>query len=361
MKTTPICRLLTIVVFYGVGRCEAQVPNDDCTGSFAQWIIVPQPGSSGCTNPMLPFGVIISDSTDLALAEFPYPTNPLPCFGYTSSIVAPANDRWYAFRVNCDLLFEAQCTDTCHLSFWSGASCTTLTPRGCYTLLPNTSHSDLVSSLGLNPAVDTLSLQISGHGIGTSVHYSLCLSNPSPPCTNVAVSPGPTPVTCLTYEFTITAASSPAATDGSISIVVQLGNGPFQILWGNGATTSIVDGLASGYYPLTIMDALGCVTNDTLFLPIDDHTGYTPISASTSGSMRYNAQANALSWERANAPNLRKVMILDMLGRVVWETIWTLDAPILQLPDLQIGSYCAVVYGAVSTSVSLKFTITISP
>jgi hypothetical protein len=137
------------------GKAGAQVVNDDCAGGFAQGVGIIPAGSFSCDFPGVTSGLLITDSTDLAVPNFPYPTSPLSCTGYTTSAAAPAKDRWYAFRTPCDVFFSLTCTDTCHISFWSGGDCSMLVPVACYTFPPSFSPVfGNFAGTGLVPSVD---------------------------------------------------------------------------------------------------------------------------------------------------------------------------------------------------------------
>lgn len=52
--------------------------------------------------------------------------------------------------------------------------------------------------------------------------------------------------------------------NGSIELVVGQGSPPYSILWSNGETTLSQKGLGSGTYYLTLTDASGCITRDSV-------------------------------------------------------------------------------------------------
>ena len=112
----------------------AQVSNDSCLsasdlGYFWGGTI---DSVSLCIDGTTPY--VFTDSTDNAVVNFPYPSNPLPCNGYTANIAAPAKDIWYKFKTDCEFNFRVENSDTLHLSFWVGDTCSNLVPIACYTI-----------------------------------------------------------------------------------------------------------------------------------------------------------------------------------------------------------------------------------
>lgn len=57
-------------------------------------------------------------------------------------------------------------------------------------------------------------------------------------------------------------ASGPAQADGSAAMIVSGGQPPYSILWDNGATTFMIEGLLPGLYCATVQDANGCTAGD---------------------------------------------------------------------------------------------------
>ncbi len=74
------------------------------------------------------------------------------------------------------------------------------------------------------------------------------------------VTVGSTPAINVTLYMTNDSCPSPTGT-GLVSI--QGGQGPFSILWSNGATTSYINQLAAGSYSVTVTDANGCTGTAT--------------------------------------------------------------------------------------------------
>lgn len=70
-------------------------------------------------------------------------------------------------------------------------------------------------------------------------------------------------------SITVDGTSNPtgsSATDGSISTTVTGGTAPYTYSWDNGATTDDITGLGTGVYVLTVTDANGCTTTETVTL-----------------------------------------------------------------------------------------------
>lgn len=49
--------------------------------------------------------------------------------------------------------------------------------------------------------------------------------------------------------------------DGSATVTVSGGTGPYTYQWSNGNTTASVSGVAAGSYSVTVTDQTGCVNN----------------------------------------------------------------------------------------------------
>lgn len=72
------------------------------------------------------------------------------------------------------------------------------------------------------------------------------------------------PATFLNWNAEVTPVFCPGRTDGGIRLAPK-GNPPFVFRWNRGDTTSVIQDLEPGVYPLTIIDAAGC-QYDTAFL-----------------------------------------------------------------------------------------------
>ena len=65
-------------------------------------------------------------------------------------------------------------------------------------------------------------------------------------------------VGCNLYASSTSTSSSCSLCNGTLTAITTGGTAPFTFLWGNGATTQTITGLCSGYYDLTVSDAMGC-------------------------------------------------------------------------------------------------------
>lgn len=62
----------------------------------------------------------------------------------------------------------------------------------------------------------------------------------------------------MNIEGTVSNESATNMNDGNISIIIVNGISPYQYLWSNGDTTSVIDSLSPGLYEVTVTDATGC-------------------------------------------------------------------------------------------------------
>ncbi|MFK8008288.1 MAG: gliding motility-associated C-terminal domain-containing protein [Saprospiraceae bacterium] len=71
----------------------------------------------------------------------------------------------------------------------------------------------------------------------------------------IAITGTPTPVSCF------------GGNDGSATVVVNSGNGPFSYLWDNGQTTATANNLIAGDFTVTVTGANGCTSITTVTIP----------------------------------------------------------------------------------------------
>lgn len=238
-----------------------------------------------------------------------------------------------------------------------------LVPVACYTFPPSPFPVfGNFAGTGLVPFVDTLSMQISGGGATQDVRYTVCLFEPGPgPCTSVNVIASPTPVTCFEYDANIEPCSAPGTSDGSITINVQQGNGPYDIIWNTGATDWSLNELAEGNYWFQISDANGCTEQDTVVITADGSVNAGILEANVN-SIYYDACFQELVVE---FPTLQavsgEVRIFDCLGTLIWTATLDVGSHRYTLPQLPTGLYVAQLWTGGTSSVLRKLYIMPNP
>lgn len=83
----------------------------------------------------------------------------------------------------------------------------------------------------------------------------------------------------ILVDFTVIDNECNGDAEGAVDAAASGGNPGFSFEWSTGATTSKVSGLASGDYLVTITDAIGCTTEETVFVGEPD-----PINAEIVGT-----------------------------------------------------------------------------
>lgn len=244
-----------------INFCNAQVTNDSCL-SAKNIGFIPN-GSIGliCFNGSI--NVPLIDSTDFAIANFPYPNISIVCNGYTPVIAFPGKDIWYRFTTNCDFTFQVENSDTVHLSFWFGDTCSNLIPIQCYTVPAGLTYNHTLSGLGGH----TIFLQVSGPNISVNTKFTICFSGTLASCFP-SYTFSPTPTQCFVYDVQTTNCSSAQSNDGTASINLTQGNSPFSCLWNDGFNGFVRSNLASGIYYFTITDINGCSESDSISISI---------------------------------------------------------------------------------------------
>ncbi len=245
-------------------RGSAQVVNDSCLsaidlGALPYGSVLSSPCFSGVPC------ITIEDSTDFALPNFPYPTIPNNCSGYVSGIASPAKDLWYKFTINCDFTFRVENSDTLHISFWIGDTCSNLVPITCYTIPSSVQYSQTLSGLG---GQHTIFLQVSSQNVSSQNTFTVCLAAGIPFCSPTFDLSNPTSVLCCEYNSATTPCSGSLANDGTATISIVNGNAPYTCIWNDGYTGFYRDSMAPGNYFFTITDANGCVEVDSVSIGI---------------------------------------------------------------------------------------------
>src|SRR5690606_23736143 len=98
----------------------------------------------------------------------------------------------------------------------------------------------------------------------------------------------------LNVALTPTDIACNGANDGCITAVITGGTGNYSYTWSNGATATVICGLAAGGYSITVVDTVstgGNLTTDTLYMEDFEGTHNWTLNASTGAN-----EANSNVW-----------------------------------------------------------------
>ena len=305
------------------GQAVGQVPNDDCANADSLGLILTTTeclfGPPGFEDA----GISIHDSTHLAGPNFPYPVHPGPCYGFSTTPWAPANDRWYRFHMYLELghflIIHVTAVDSLQIAFWQGGDCGTLTPlSGCRNMPAGTTQTLQVAK-AYNVPNDPILMQVSSTSVLSHAHYQFCYRDflDSSPIFYIEGTTPATPVMCMAHVAEVTNATGPTQADGAIDVQVTLGNAPFSIAWADGETAFSRSGLTPGAYPYILTDVNGCLQSDTAHVFFN-----VPQSVPLTGEHA----ACVVSWMPGGAgfslhdqTSISAIRVLDNLGRLVVE------------------------------------------
>ena len=157
----------------------------------------------------------------------------------------------------------------------------------------------------------------------------------------------------LEIAFDITKETTTGALDGGASTTITGGTGPFTYSWSSGSDSSALAGVSEGTYTLTVTDANGCVTIDSVLI------GNIASIENLAGIQNYQLYPNPAAQELNLQLTLNQVQPLalklyDLQGRLMQTETWSpaqslkaeLDltglAPGLYVLSLQVGDYNVV-------------------
>ncbi|MFN4080512.1 MAG: T9SS type A sorting domain-containing protein [Saprospiraceae bacterium] len=117
-------------------------------------------------------------------------------------------------------------------------------------------------------------------------------------------------------EATTTPTSSPQASDGAIALQIGGGNGPHTVLWANGQSGSVLQGLPVGLYCYTVSDAFGCEHTGCAEVPVSSSDGR--LAGLHSLTLAYpNPAPSGGEWFIASGQAVRTFALYDASGRLL--------------------------------------------
>jgi hypothetical protein len=125
--------------------------------------------------------------------------------------------------------------------------------------------------------------------------------------------------TNLGLEPEITNATSPTATDGSVTITATQGSGPYTYTWSNGQTGETLTDVAPGTYTVTVQDGIDCV--DQIEVVVDFTVGIDDLSAISRATLMPNPTTGLTLLDlQMNRSTRLHVQVVDLVGKVVYQT-----------------------------------------
>ena len=266
---------LVVVCLGGVLEGRAQVPNDDCGTALN---VTPPDLSTQCRWPIgIPgYSTPIVDSTDFALVDLPYPIGTAFLLGYPGFTVGPADDMWFKAWGRYGYSWQIDSPDTCHVSIWAGGGCSNLVSYRNYGIASGTVSG---STCGAFQPNDTIYFQVSNRSVGAeSARFHMCLTSACAQWIGASFTYNdPTLVACFLDSVVLEPCSDPSSSDGEIHVQVNMGNGPFTILWNDGDESFNRTALDTGVYVYRVTDVDGCMESDTVHLGNQISTSVSPV------------------------------------------------------------------------------------
>ena len=144
-----------------------------------------------------------------------------------------------------------------------------------------------------------------------------------------------------------TNATAAAAANGRITLQPTGGTAPYTALWSTGATGLLLDSLAPGAYGVTLTDAHGCTTSETLSVGVS--VGTSTLEATGFALFPNPARTTIGLFFGQPVPTDTRVLLFNAAGKAVWSTWLPAGARDLTIPvaDWPRGMYWVAVNGAV--------------
>jgi len=134
-------------------------------------------------------------------------------------------------------------------------------------------------------------------------------------------------------------------TTGSITAVGSGGDAPYSYLWSNGATTPTISNLAAGTYTVTLTDANGCSTSETV-----------AVSQPTDLTVVINASSLVCIGESTGSATA-----IAAGGTPPYTYLWSNGATTASITDLPVGTYSVTVTDANGCTETATTTINVAP
>lgn len=160
------------------------------------------------------------------------------------------------------------------------------------------------------------------------------------PVTKTINVPGPSiPV----VSATMTQQMSCSGSSGAATASVNGGVAPYSYLWSTGATTSSISNLLVGTYTVTVNDAQGCTSTDTVYITGDTTTLVAALTASTIAC--FGDQTGSI---------VSNVTV----GQAPYTYLWSTGANTSSVTGLAAGTYSVTIRDSVGCQVVLTETLT---
>ncbi|MDF1697018.1 MAG: gliding motility-associated C-terminal domain-containing protein [Saprospiraceae bacterium] len=104
--------------------------------------------------------------------------------------------------------------------------------------------------------------------------------------------------TDIQIEETILPVNCSGENDGTISLEISEGQGPYMLTWSNGDDAMIIDSLAPGHYVVTVIDAVGCSKIEEYNVSVNSNVS---ITATTTNSLCFGEDSGSIELEITNA------------------------------------------------------------
>ena len=126
------------------------------------------------------------------------------------------------------------------------------------------------------------------------------------------------PALPLIINGVVTDASSFGSTDGAIDITINGGTTPYAYSWSNSSTVADLQNLASGTYTINVTDGNNCTTSNQF--TVSSPLGIANVNNVGEQILVYPNPANERVLVESNGLMIQKLVVMNMLGQVVFET-----------------------------------------